>query len=175
MIVAPEGSTNQEENGGNGNKQITAEESGETGFAVGLRSMIALHVVLVDTVILQIGENTINETHPKRTLTKCGERERTERELISVPRHPQRFNGAFGMGEQQDTKAYKRTPNHDESLNGIGPDHALHTAQHRISDDGKTGQDDDPADIPSQQKIHRKCKQINNRADAGNLREQVTG
>ena len=76
MIVAPQGSTDQKEHGGNGNEQISAEEGGEAGFAIRLGGMIALHVVLVDAVVLQIGEDSIYEAYPERAFAKRGERER---------------------------------------------------------------------------------------------------
>ena len=175
MVVAPKGGANEEEHRRDGNKQIPPEEGGEAGFAVRLRSMIALHVVLVDAVVLQIREDAIHQAHPERALAERGQRERTQRELISLPRHAHRLHRTAGVSKQQDAEADQCTANHDESLNGIRPDHSLHAAEHAIGDDGDTGEDDDHAYVPPEQKVHRQRQQIDNSADAGNLREQVAG
>ena len=49
------------------NEEITAEKCRETRVFVALRRVIALHIVLVDAVVLQVDENAVDEADPERT------------------------------------------------------------------------------------------------------------
>ena len=69
--------------------------------------MIALHVVLVDTIVLQVDKNAVDEANPKG---RCGQvgRECTQRELIThraICRKLKGLHGTLGHGEHQDGQA----------------------------------------------------------------------
>ena len=67
-IVAVESGTDEEEQGRHRDKQITTEESRETSVTIGLGGMVALHVVLVNTIVLEVDEDSIDEAHPEGRL-----------------------------------------------------------------------------------------------------------
>ena len=67
LIVAVQCTTNKEKEGRDGNEQITSEECRELRVLVRLGRMVALHIVLVNAVILQINKNAVDEAYPKGT------------------------------------------------------------------------------------------------------------
>ena len=82
LIVAVKGATNEEEQGAYRNEQIASEECRKLRILVRLGRMIALHVVLVDAVVLQVNKNAVNQTYPEgRRREVC--RKRTQRELVA--------------------------------------------------------------------------------------------
>ena len=64
-IVAVESRSDEEEQSRDGNEQLAAEECREPCIAIALGSMVALHVILVDAIVLQIDEDAINQAYPE--------------------------------------------------------------------------------------------------------------
>ena len=66
LIVGIECRTDEEEDSTDRNEEPTAEEGGMLRFTFGLSRMIALHIVLVDTIVLQVDEDAIDQANPER-------------------------------------------------------------------------------------------------------------
>ena len=71
-VVAVECRTDEEKQRGDGDEQVTAKQGGEACVAVGLRCMIALHVVLVDAIVLKVDEDAVDEAYPERRRGEVG-------------------------------------------------------------------------------------------------------
>ena len=66
LIVGIECRTDEEEDCTDRDEEPTTEEGGMLRFTFGLGRMIALHIVLVDAVVLQVDEDSIDQANPER-------------------------------------------------------------------------------------------------------------
>ena len=177
LIVAVEGTADEEEQCGDGDEEIAAEEGREAGILVGLGRMVTLHVVLVDAVVLQIDEDAVDEAYPEGRRGEVAGK-RAQRELVAHGRvggQLKGLHGALGHGEHEDSQTQHGSANEDDALDGIGPDDGLQPAHHRVDDDADGGEDDDGVHVPPHEDVHRHGQQIEYRPHAGNLRQQIAG
>ena len=157
LVVAVQRRAYEEEQGRNRNEQVAAEESRELGILVSLGSMVALYVVLVDTIVLQVDEDTINQTHPERRGGQVVGKG-TQRELVAHRRVGSQLKGLhrpLGHGKHQDAQTQQGTSYQNNTLYGVCPDDGLQTAHHRVDDDADGGQNDDRMQVPPHQDVHR--------------------
>ena len=139
--------------------------------------MVALHVVLVDAVVLQVDEDAVDEAYPEGAGGEVAGKG-AERELVAFGRvrsQLKSLHGAFRHGEHQDGEAQHGTAYQDDALYGVGPDDGFQPAQHGVDDDACGGQDDDGVQVPPHEDIHRHGQQVEDAAHAGYLRQQVAG
>ena len=173
LIISIERRTNQEEDGRNGDEQVTSEECRELGFTLTLGCMVALHVVLVDTVVLQVDKDAVNQTHPE-----CGgtdvQREVAQIELVVLCSNLKGLHRTFRHLEQEDSQTHQSTTNQNETLDGFRPYHPFHASHHRVDDNGNAGHYDDQLNVPPHQAVHWQCQQEQNGSHTGNLSQKVT-
>ena len=139
--------------------------------------MVALHVVLVDTVVLQVDKDAVDETYPEgagcQVIGKGSQRELVAHGTVSCKF--ERLHGTLGHGEHQNGQAQQCATNEDNALYGIRPDDGLQTTHHGIDDDAYRREDNDGVHIPPHEDIHRHGQQIEDRTHAGYLRQQIAG
>ena len=172
LIESVERRSDEEEDRRDRYEEIAAEERRETGRLVALGRMVALHIVLVDAVVLQVDEDTVDEAHPEGGLTER-RAETAQREFPLLHSDVEGLCRSLGHGEEQDDEAGQRPAYHDESLYGLCPYHALYATHHRVEDDGRAGHHHHHAYVPSQQDVHGQRQEEDDGADARHLREQV--
>jgi len=133
---------------------------------------VALHVVLVDAVVLHVDEESVDEHHPEGRLREACP-EAPEAELAVCRGDLEELARAFGHREGQEQGAGHGPDDEDDTLNGIGPDHGGNTAQQRIDQRGDARADDNRRHVPAEHRMQRKGQQQQDRTDARQLRQQV--
>lgn len=133
---------------------------------------IALHVVLVDAVVLHVDEKSVDEHHPEGRLRKA-RAETAEAELAVGRGDFEELPGAFGHREGEDRGAGDGPDDEDDALDGVGPDHGGDAAQQGVDQRGDARADDDGLDVPAEHRVQRQGQQQQDRAHAGELRQQV--
>ena len=176
-IVTVERRTDEEEERRHGDEEIASEECRELRRLVGLRGMVALHVVLVDAVVLQVDEDTVNKAYPEGARRQVAGKG-SQGELVALGTVDGQFeglHGTFGHGEHENGQTQQGAAYQYQSLYGVSPDNGLQTSHHRIDDDADRGADNHHVQVPAHEDIHRYRQQVEDTAHAGYLRQQVTG
>ena len=163
---------NQEENGRHGNKQIPTEQGRELRLLHALGGVIALHIVLVDAIVLKVGKDAVNHAHPEGGFAQAGT-EASQTELIVFPSDAESLHRPFGHIEEQKHEAKQGSAYQDDALNGFRPNHRLDASYHGIGHDGNGRNEDNRLDVPPQQLVHGQGQEIKDGTHAGYLSEQI--
>ena len=134
--------------------------------------MIALHIVLVNAIVLKIGEDTIYHTHPEGGFTQARTKA-TQAEFIVLPSNTEGLQRSFRHIKQQQYQTKQCATNKDNALNSFCPNHGLDTTYHGVCHNGQGSNQDDTFDVPTQQFIHGQCQEIKDGTHTGYLSEQI--
>jgi hypothetical protein len=133
-----------------------------------------LDVTLIDAEILEVDQQAVSEEHPKRGLRQR-RAEIAEAEFAVGRGDVENLRRAAGHFEQQYGHAGERTADEHHRLHDPGPDHRFGAAEQRVNQNDEPGPDDNEPDIPAGERHKGEGEQIENGAQPGDLREQVTG
>ena len=171
-VVGEERRADVDEDQRHGDVEQSAEEGRFHGFGRRAGRHVALHVVLVDAVVLHVDEQAVDEHHPEGRFRKA-RTEAPEAELAVGRGYLEELPGAFGHREGEDRGAGDGPDDEDDALDGVGPDHGGDTAQQGVDQRGDARADDDGLDVPAEHGVQRQGQQQQDRAHAGELRQQV--
>ena len=156
-VVGEERRADVDEDQRHGDVEQSAEKGRFHGFGRRAGRHVALHVVLVDAVVLHVDEQSVDEHHPEGRFRKA-RAETAEAEL------------AVGRGDFEELPGQY---DEDDALDGVGPDHGGDAAQQGVDQRGDARADDDGLDVPAEHRVQRQGQQQQDRAHAGELRQQV--
>ena len=171
-VVGEQGRTDVDKDKRHGDIEQRTEEGRFHCLARCLGRHVALHIVLIDTVVLHVGKQTIDQHHPEGRLDeRCTKR--AKRELPVLGGNLKELRGSLGHREGQKQGTRNRTQDQDDALNRIGPHHGRDTAHERVEQCQHTRPDDDRLDIPAKHRVERQGQQQQDRTRAGQLCQEV--
>ena len=171
-VVGEERRADVDEDERHGDVEQSAEKGRFHGVGRRFGRHIALHVVLVDAVVLHVDEQAVDEHDPERRFGQA-RAEAAEAELAVGRGDLEELPGAFGHCEGEDRGAGDGAGDEDDALDGVGPDHGGYTAQQGVDQRGDARADDDGLDVPAEHGVQRQGQQQQNRSHAGELRQQI--
>ena len=178
-VECEQGGADEEENGRDGHVKQGATPDAVRGVTIGPGGLVALHVTLVDSEVLQVHEDTVDEDDPNGGLgPESGigqvEAEAAEAELPMLGGDLEDLAGAGGHAQEEDDDAGERAADEDEALDDIGPDHGFHTAHEGIGDDEDAGDEDEGYHAPADEWRKGEGEQVHDGSHPGHLRQHIT-
>ncbi len=154
------------------NVEQAAEQRRFHGFGRRLGGHVALYVVLIDAIVLHVHKKAIDQHHPERRFGQR-QREAAQAEFPVRRRDVEQLPGAFGHRERQYRRTCYRSEYQYDALYRIRPHDGRYAAQQRVDQGRYSRADYDRLNVPPEHRVQRQGQQQQNRADAGQLRQQV--
>ena len=157
----------------NGDIQKSSEKCRFHRLGRALGGHISLHIILVNAIVLHIGQKTVNKYDPEcwRIEFKA---EATEREFAVLGCNLKQLRRTLGHTEGEQHGTNNSTDNKYYALYRIGPHNRRDTTQKRIYERDDTRCNDNCANIPAEHRIDGNRQKQKNRAHSSDLRQQIT-
>ena len=152
-VVRPQECPDDDKAGRDGQIEEASETDALHRILDTLRRNVALRITLVNTEVLQVDEDGIDERDPKRLCRPIGQCERAKRDLPLGPNPPDGMGNPIRHREDQDSDAENRARDEDNRLDRIRPDDRQYAAQHRIDTRRQTHDEDDHRHRPAEERL----------------------